>query len=594
MPSLRITFQISTLAAAFAACSSDDVKPIEPGGNERGTGPVLQAKELWKDVTKTAIPGGTLANGWTHKLELTDLDNDGRVDLLFANGPAYSNAQFSQPQKSQIYLNDGNTNGTPKFKELTAEPFGFTGFVRAIKARDVNDDGHLDIFFGTTHHAGASRLFLGKGSGKFENVSATHLPKDTTAMGDADIGDVDGDGDLDIVIANWGKGEPCVSKVPGCPNKVLGSSPGGKVLLWLNDGTGKFTDGTADRMPATLVKFSWDLEFVDIDNDMDLDLAVASKATLGEEGSFLYENDGTGKFTDVSQKRLPQFPNNYEFEIIDFNKDGALDLLTFNDGASQSGEKFDLREHIFINDGDGKYTDQTSALWPNESNIGEDDNHGAVFDFDSDGDADFLIGSLFGNQGAQSGNGHERLMINDQSKSIQMMPEVLIAKGTADLAATQTPGTLGIAVADLNGDSRPDVVQSQGESAFDERVYVATNDIPKDTQAPIIALPETTKIADQSVQVRVSIYDNKTPVADSDFLFKNGARELPFVQIKHPARARFEKSKTPLKWYGGTLWRADVDISAAILKKEAVIYRVCATDAAGNQSCEESQPIAIE
>ena len=52
--------------------------------------------------------------------------------------------------------------------------------------------------------------------------------------------------------ADWGDGSP------------LGR--GGKVVLWLNNGAGKFTAAPA-QMPKTLVQFSWDLELLDVDND---------------------------------------------------------------------------------------------------------------------------------------------------------------------------------------------------------------------------------------------------------------------------------------------------------------------------------------
>src|SRR6185436_11228195 len=115
-------------------------------------------------------------------------------------------------------------------------------------------------------------------------------------------GDVDGDGDLDVVLADWGDGNPFESK--------------GRVQLWLNDGTAGFTDVTVDRMPDTLVGFSWEIELLDIDNDWDLDLAISCKAC---EGSFLFENDGSGTFTDVTDGRMPAFTNNYEFTPIDLD-----------------------------------------------------------------------------------------------------------------------------------------------------------------------------------------------------------------------------------------------------------------------------------
>ena len=140
---------------------------------------------------------------------------------------------------------------------------------------------------------------------------------------------MDGDGDLDVVLADWGKGGPL--------------NEGGRTMLWLNDGTGHFSNATGARMPEVLVTFSWELEFVDVDNDYDLDVMVSCKTCLG---SFLFENDGTGTFTDVTQGRLPQFSNNYDFEAMDVNGDGYLDLATTNDVLYPN-----LAEHLFLNDG---------------------------------------------------------------------------------------------------------------------------------------------------------------------------------------------------------------------------------------------------
>ena len=105
-------------------------------------------------------------------------------------------------------------------------------------------------------------------------TTASHLPPGDFSFGDLKLGDVDDDGDLDMVASDWGPGDA--------------SKNGGAVTrLWLNDGQARFTDATAERMPSLRIPWSWDLEFVDIDNDDDLDLAISAKAS---PGSFLFEN----------------------------------------------------------------------------------------------------------------------------------------------------------------------------------------------------------------------------------------------------------------------------------------------------------------
>ena len=88
---------------------------------------------------------------------------------------------------------------------------------RAIKARDLNGDGLTDILVGTTYQT-QSRLYLGTGKGAFRDVTATHLPATPLSVGDLEFGDVDDDGDLDVVLADWGRATTWSTRVaaPGC------------------------------------------------------------------------------------------------------------------------------------------------------------------------------------------------------------------------------------------------------------------------------------------------------------------------------------------------------------------------------------------
>ena len=486
------------------------------------------AAPLWVDVTPTAI-GQT--KYWTNKVEIADLNGDGRLDLLFANGGDYSTPGTLEP--SQVFFNSGPGL---RFTEVTSAVLGDTpGLARVIKARDLNGDGLTDIVVGTTYQT-QSRLFLGAGHGRFTEATGTHLPAQPLSIGDLEPGDVDGDGDLDLVLADWGAG-----------NNM--SNAGGRTRLWLNDGTGRFADATAARMPDLLVRFSWDLELADVDNDADLDVLVSCKRC---PGSLLFRNDGAGLFTD-DPRALPQYTNNYEFEAMDLDADGWLDLVTMNDGEIVGGNGSSRREHVFRNDGKGRFRDATDAWWPLAANVGEDDNMAAFLDYDSDGDADFLVGSL---------SGPDRLLTNDGKGHLSARLDVF--------DGAPTPGTLGIALADLDGDGRIDVVQAQGEhpKAIDERVFAGRGLAP-DTAAPSVTMVGMKTTGKRAV-VHARVHDRKSPSlatewqrVAAEWTTPNGTREAP------------------MRWYGEYLWR--VEWPAGV--DRAANYRVCATDAAGNTSC---------
>ena len=481
---------------------------------------------VWVDATAATI--GTTKH-WTNKVEIADLNGDGRPDLLFANGGDYSAP--GAPEPSQVFFNGG---AGARFIEVTERVFGAgLDLARVIKARDLNGDGLTDIIVGTTYQR-QSRLYLGTGKGGFTESTRTHLPQLPLSVGDLEPGDVDGDGDLDLVLADWGPGHNM-------------TNDGGVTRLWLNDGSGRFTDVTATHLPAVMIRFSWDLELADVDNDADLDVLVSCKRCPG--GS-LFRNDGAGRFTD-DPRALPQYTNNYEFEAMDLDGDGFLDLVTLNDGEIVAENSSSRREHVFRNDGKGRFRDATQAWWPEAANVGEDDNMAAFLDIDSDGDADFVVGSL---------SGPDRLLINEGKGRLQVRLDVF--------EGPPTPGTLGLALADLDADGRIDVVQGQGEhpKAIDERVFLGRGAAP-DTAPPSITMVGVRDAGRRSVVARV--HDRKSPSLGC---------EWKRVVVEWPGAG---SRVVPMRWSGEYLWRADwpADVPAG------AAFRVCATDANGNGAC---------
>ncbi|MEN2281871.1 VCBS repeat-containing protein [Algoriphagus sp. SE2] len=478
---------------------------------------------LWEDQTGIYLPK---TGEWTNRVEVADLNQDGLVDLIFANGGDYSEPGVLE--SSRIFLNQGPNS---RFLEVTEEIFGENKFyARVIKAQDLNKDGFVDLVIGNTFQT-QSELFLGSEKGKFIQVTDTNFPQKIASIGDLEFGDVDDDGDLDIILSDWGAGSNMENN-------------GGRTLLWLNDGNGKFEDVTTSQMPDILIQFSWDLEFIDFDNDFDLDIAISCKRC---GTSRIFENDGEGNFED--KRMLPAYTNNYEFEVADVNKDGFLDLVTVNDGEIVDQKSWSRKEHIFLNDSARRYIDATSALWQSPDNIGEDDNNIAFLDYDSDGDPDFILSSL---------TGEDRLLINDGSGKFKLRQSIL--------SGEPTPHTLSLVFADINNDHKMDIImgQGEGEEMIDERIYIGKN-IVVDKAKPIISHFKNQESLNGTSIIKARIHDNKSPSMPQDW--KSVVLLVNSAEIE-------------MKWYGEYLWKAEVEES-----KNSDSIEVCATDAAGNQSC---------
>ena len=113
--------------------------------------PRLTFAAAWEDATAATI-GAT--KEWSNKLELADINGDGLVDILFANGAGYSSAEGAE--QSRVFLNQG---AGKMFKEVSAQVFPMKGQTRVIKARDINKDGNVDLLVGNSF-GGALALAL--------------------------------------------------------------------------------------------------------------------------------------------------------------------------------------------------------------------------------------------------------------------------------------------------------------------------------------------------------------------------------------------------------------------------------------------------
>ena len=466
------------------------------------------------------LPG---SKSWSNKVELADLNGDGATDIVFANGRGYASAGGGERNTVLFNPNGAEQPWADQSNLIFGKQLDQS---RAIKVRDFDQDGNLDIFVANTFQT-QSRYYRGVGPGLYFDETASRLPQSLHSFGDAEAGDVDGDGDLDLVLADWGPGNPL-------------NNGGASTRLWLNDGAGNFTDVTANQMPNTAVGFSWEMELHDVDNDWDLDALVSCKSCAG---SVLLINDGAGVFTNASDL-LPAFSNNYDFDALDITGDGYLDLATINDGPG-------LTEHLLVGDGSGGFVDATESLWPSPLNIGEDDNVARFVDLTGDGISDLFIGSL---------SGADRWLTLNAQGEVEALNEVS--------PGPNTPGTLDVAFTDFNGDGKLDLVQAQGEVGDETNWLYYGEEVPVDGFPPIVSHIEPVFDGENLTEIRVKAHDGLS-----------GTRSTNQVQLTVETADSDVIDEVNVFWSGGYIYRIS-NFPAGVSPSA-----VCGVDPNGNKAC---------
>jgi hypothetical protein len=174
--------------------------------------------------------------------------------------------------------------------------------------------------------------------------------------------DVEGDGDLDLYV----------------PERVQPSR------LWINDGSGHFSDQAAERGADNGGSKGVGAVFADYDKDGDQDVYVTN-----EGANRLYRNDGTGHFEDVADAAgVATATTDASASWGDYDADGLLDLYVVSYSPC-APPVFYEQDWLFHNEGDGTFTDRTSLL-------SEEPTFGAGFqaawwDYDADGDQDLYL-----------------------------------------------------------------------------------------------------------------------------------------------------------------------------------------------------------
>lgn len=276
--------------------------------------------------------------------------------------------------------------------------FGFSNDMNAMvrefaggaASGDIDGDGDLDLIV-LRGNLGPNLVYRNTGTSFVEDAAGaglayTKAPGENFRHSAPTLGDLDGDGDLDL---------------------LLGGLENDPTLVFLNDGAGRFVDATTGSGLGGMTSIhTISMALGDYDQDGDLDIAMAHWGTPRDprfpgETETLWRNDSepqSPKFTAVSEQNgissglLLDLPTgvlgpNYDYtfapSFADVNGDGHLDLLSVSDFRGT---------RIFVGDANGQFV-PTTFVPDDENGMGS-----AVGDYDNDGDPDWFVSSVNGNR----------------------------------------------------------------------------------------------------------------------------------------------------------------------------------------------------
>jgi hypothetical protein len=321
-------------------------------------------------------------------LALFDFDNDGRLDIYFANGARIPD--LTKPEArfvNRLYRNRGGG----AFEDVTRRAgVEGTGYGMGIAIGDYDNDGFRDIYV-----AGVNRnhLFHNQGDGTFTDVTersgatGIHPTLGKTFAVGAGWFDYENDGDLDLLVVNYLKWS--VGTEPACYSFAIraychpNSYQGLPNILYRNNGDGTFTDVSEVSGIGKHIGKGMGLAFADYDGDGFTDAFVSNDTFR----NFLFRNGGDGTFAEVAVISGVAYNENGRAiagmgaDFRDIDGDGRPDIFQ----TAMIGDTFPLFRNL-----GGAFADATSKAGLSVLTARLTAWGLGVYDFDNDGAKDIM------------------------------------------------------------------------------------------------------------------------------------------------------------------------------------------------------------